>query len=493
MRLLDTLYARLALGLVLMLLVIGVLYSVLNVLATQRYVARLDQDLNRNLAQNLVADRNLVEQGKLNQAALKMTFEQYMVVNPSIEIYLLDLNGKLLAYSADPKAVKRTHVSLVPIRAFLSGDERYPLGDDPRSHDRSKAFSVTEVPSAESPEGYLYVVLRGEQYDEYAAVALRGFWARTGLWSMLISLALGLVAGLVLFYWLTKRLRRVTQRMEAFSSVELDGGPVRRPETRGGDEIEQIEQVFEQMATRIQEQLQALTDKDEQRRQLVAQVSHDLRTPLASMLGYVESLRLKGETLDTETRMKFLEVAHAQGLRLSEMIDSLFQLARLEAREVSPELEPFMPIELLFDVRQKYALRLEQAELGCDIQHDQVNAFALGDVSLFERVLDNLIDNAITHAEASSTIILAVHSVDNRVEISVSNRGRRLKPAELEVVFEPFFRIDSASTDRRHAGLGLAISRRIMENLGGAIRVHNLADGVCFTVSLPGVENALSA
>ncbi len=490
MKLFGTLYTRLAAGLVMMLFVIGVLYSVFNTLAIQRHISRLDQDLNRDLAQNLVADRNLVAQGKLNQGALKMTFEQYMVVNPSIEIYLLDLEGKVLAYSADPKAVKRTHVSLAPIRAFLEGSEKYPLGDDPRSHDRRKAFSVTEVPSAQSPEGYLYVVLRGEQYDEFAAMAFQGLWARAGLWSMLISLVLGLVAGLLIFYWLTKRLRRVTQRMEAFSAADFRGDPVARPDTRGQDEIAQIERVFEQMAARIQLQLQALTDKDDQRRQLVAQVSHDLRTPLASMLGYVESLRLKGEGLDAQTRAEFLEVVYAQGLRLSEMIDSLFQLASLEAREVSPQFEAFMPLELLYDVRQKHAIRLQQAGLGCEIQHDHAGTFARGDVSLFERVLDNLIGNAITHAEAGSDIVLSVHDTEDCVEVSVKNRGSQLEHAELETVFEPFFRAGSASGDRRHAGLGLAISRRIMESLGGSIGVRNLADGVCFTVFLPLAKGA---
>ncbi|MEE9447113.1 MAG: hypothetical protein V3V09_04085, partial [Arenicellales bacterium] len=151
MRGLNSLYTRLAAGLVLLLLIIGILYFTLNNIATQRYVAQLNQDLHRNLAQNLVADKNLVEQGRMNEMALKRTFQQYMVVNPSIEIYLLDLNGKLLSYSADPESVMRSSVSLQPIKDFLSGAQKYPLGDDPRSHDKQKAFSVTPVPSSAQP------------------------------------------------------------------------------------------------------------------------------------------------------------------------------------------------------------------------------------------------------------------------------------------------------------------------------------------------------
>ncbi len=481
----KSLYTRLAAGLVLLLFVIGVLYAALNSIATQRFVAQLNQDLHRSLAQNLVADKNLVAQGKINEAALKQTFQQYMVVNPSIEIYLLDLEGRLLSYSADPHSVMRSHVSLEPIKAFLSGEEKYPLGDDPRSHDKQKAFSVTEVPSGTAPEGYLYVVLRGEQYDALESMAFQGFWARAGLWSMLLSLGLGLLAGLAIFYWLTKRLRRVSRRMEEFSDSDFRCWSAAETMNGNSDEIAQIEQIFEQMAARIQSQLAALTAKDKQRRQLVAQVSHDLRTPLASMLGYIESLKLRRDTLPASEQEAFLEIAYRQGRRLSHMIDSLFQLSSLEAKEVKPQLEPFVPLELLLDIRQKYAIRIREADLSLDIPEEQSGAFAMGDVSLFERVLDNLIDNAMVHAMPSSEIMLNIENTEGKIGVSVCNRGTPIDEHEQSALFDPFYRAESQSADKRHAGLGLAISKRIMESLNGDISVRNTPDGVMFTVFLP--------
>ena len=481
----KSLYTRLAAGLVVLLFVIGILYTALNTIATQRFVAQLNQDLHRSLAQNLVADKNLVAQGKLNEAALKETFQQYMVVNPSIEIYLLDLDGKLLSYSADPNSVMRSHVSLGPIKAFLSGAEKYPLGDDPRSHDKQKAFSVTEVPSGSSPEGYLYVVLRGEQYDALESMAFQGFWARAGLWSMALSLGLGLLAGLAIFYWLTKRLRRVSRRIEEFNEGDFKHLSVPETVDESDDEIAQIEHIFEQMAARIQSQLGALTNKDNQRRHLVAQVSHDLRTPLASMLGFIESLKLKRDKLSSAEQEEFLEIAYQQGRRLSHMIDSLFQLSSLEAKEVSPQLEPFVPLDLLFDVRQKYAIRIKEAGLTLDIEHQQSGAFAIGDVSLFERVLDNLIDNAMVHAAPMSEITLRIESVVGKIGVAVSNRGNRINDSEQDALFDPFYRAGSHSADKRHAGLGLAISKRIMESMNGEISVRNASDGVEFMVYLP--------
>ncbi len=485
----NSLYARLAIGLVLLLCVIGFLYSVLNSFATQRFVAELNQDLNRTLAQDLVADKNLVEQGKLNKDALKKTFMQYMVVNPSIEIYLLDLQGKLISYSAEADAVKRNRVSLEPIKAFLNGSEKYPLGDDPRSHDKQKPFSVTGVPSDAQPEGYLYVVLRGEQYDALESMAYHGYWVRTGLWSMLLSLGLGLLAGLIIFYWLTKRLRRISRQMDSFSASDFSIWPASETSPEKADEIGQIEQTFTKVAERIQSQLAALTEKDNHRRQLVAQVSHDLRTPLASMLGYIESLKLKHATLADEERSRFLDIAYTQGQRLSNMIDSLFELSSLEAKEVQPQLESFMPLELLFDIKHKYAIRAKEKQLQFNIEHDELNHFAYGDVSLVERVLDNLIDNALVHADVQSTIMLRVEAETEYVKIAVRNQGPTIAEQDLDVLFDPFYRAQGQDADKRHAGLGLAISKRIMESQSGGIFVRNSKDGVVFSVYLPVFKN----
>ena len=167
------------------------------------------------------------------------------------------------------------------------------------------------------------------------------------------------------------------------------------------------------------------------------------------------------------------------------MIDSLFQLSSLEAKEVNPQLEPFVPLDLLFDVRQKYAIRIKEAGLTLDIEHQQSGAFAIGDVSLFERVLDNLIDNAMVHAAPTSEITLRIESVVGKIGIAVSNRGNRINDSEQDALFDPFYRAGSHSADKRHAGLGLAISKRIMESMNGEISVRNASDGVEFMVYLP--------
>ncbi len=484
MKAFSSLFAKLSIGLAALLLLVGLLYVFLSGLAAQRYVEHLSQDLHRSLADNLVADKNLVQQGRLNQDALKETFRQYMVVNPSIEIYLLDLQGGLIAYSADPGKVKREKVSLRPIFAFLDGSEQYPLGDDPRSHDKKKPFSVTTVPSADQPEGYLYVVLRGEQFDEIEKMAHDNYFRRLSGWAVAASLLVGLLTGLAVFYWLTRRLRGLSQQMEHFEHT--DTPPQALLNDHSGDEIDHINRTFKRMAQRIRLQLDQLEDKDIQRRQLVAQVSHDLRTPLASMLGYIESLELKHDRLSVEQQQSFLAIAHKQGKRLSRMIESLFELSSLEARETEPLHETFMPAEWLHDVAQKHRIRAEAQGVTIEVDIQHANLLAEADLSLLERVMDNLIDNALSHANDAQSLSLSLADDGEQVAIAVTDQGQGIDPQQLATLFEPFARGDTQNNERHHAGLGLAIAKRIMLLLGGDIRIESqLGKGSVFTLLLP--------
>ncbi len=487
-----TLYARLALVLVLLFMAVGILYVVISTSATRQYLVQLNQRLNRDLARNLVADRNLVAEGRLDDKALKDTFRQYMVINPSIEIYLLDTGGRILSYSADPGKVKRRHVSMAPIEAFLQGSEDYPLlGDDPRSHDRRKAFSVTPVPSPENPEGYLYVVLRGEEYEVVEQLVRESYFLRLSGWSVAASLGFGLLAGLLLFRLLTRRLHRLSGLMEEFQQGGYQSHQLyAMTQQRGDDEVDRLGTTFDRMARRIQEQLDQLKNQDQLRRRLVAQVSHDLRTPLASLQGYLESLELKADDLSGEERREYLLIALRQSRRLSRQLDELFQLASLDARETQPHCEPFPVAELVQDVVQKYQLRAEEQGVAMRMAAPREMPFALADIALTERVLENLIENALVHTPSAGSIDLLLENVEDRVRVSVKDSGCGVPEAELQQIFEAFYQSRGNRREGRHAGLGLSIAQRIIELQGGEISASSEpGSGLIVTFTLAVTES----
>jgi len=485
---LRTLYAKLALVLLVLLLGIGLVYALISSSLARHYLQEVSQQFNRDLAGKLVADRNLVAEGRLNEQALKETFQQYMVINPSIEIYLLDIDGTILSYSADPGKVKRRQVSLEPIRAFLQGEGSYPLlGDDPRSHDRRKAFSVTPVPSPEHPQGYLYVVLRGEEFDSVEQVIRDSYFNRLSGWALVGSLGFGLLAGLLIFHLLTRRLHRLSAAMDGFQRGNFTGHtPYCSPPAIAPDEVDRLGLTFDQMANRISAQIDQLREQDSLRRELVAQVSHDLRTPLASLRGYLESLQLKEAELSPAQRSEYLSIALRQSESLTRLVSELFELAKLEARETRPSPEPFAAAELAQDVVQKLRLRADRQGVSLEMEPARALPLVFADIALTERVLDNLIENAIEHTPEGGKVVVSLKPQGQGIEVAVADTGCGISDQDLPHIFDPFYRTAEQRNSASHAGLGLAIAHRIVTLQGGEIRAETQSgNGSVFSFTLP--------
>lgn len=481
-----SLYAKLSLSLVALLVCVGVLYTLISLSSAQYYLQKTDQKLNLDLAKNLVADRNLVESGTLNEKALSSTFMEYMVINPSIEIYLLDLEGKILSYSADPGQVKRRAVSLTPIKSFLN-DEKLPLlGDDPRSHDRQKIFSVTPVPSAANPEGYLYVVLRGEQYDNAEQLIKENIiWKQTG-GALIGSLLIGLLVGLLLFRKLTQRLNRLSNDMNNFRDNDFSHHLNTTSQQKTNDEIDQLDNTFNQMARRIMEQMDALKQQDNLRRELVANVSHDLRTPMAILHGYLETLQLKNDQLSQAKQNHYVAQALKSSERLSQLITELFELAKLEAQEILLAREKFNIAELAHDVTQKFQLKSKEKNIRLALAVDTESLFTDADIGMVARVFENLLGNAIKFTPENGNINICITAIDENPVVTIKDSGPGIAADDINKVFDRFFQGKDNNNRSKPGGLGLAIAKRIIDLHHGSIKVESPnGQGASFSFSLP--------
>ena len=327
------------------------------------------------------------------------------------------------------------------MRAFLAGDDAYPLlGDDPRSHDGQKAFSVTAVPSEEDPDGYLYVVLLGERVDTIAALLHTSFIARYSGLALIVSIVVGSLAGLVVLHAMTRRLRRLTNHIDRFRAGEFRTfEPFATSGPGDGDEIAQLGRAYDEMAARIGQQLDALEKTDALRREMVAHVSHDLRTPLATLHGYIETLILKDAELDPAERERYLAVALDQSERLRRLVGDLFELAKLDAHEQMPACEPVSLAELVSDIAQKF--QLEAQRRGSTIAIDAGEGLPMvdADIALVERVLENLIDNALSHSPEGGAIRIPIASNGGAVRVTVSDSGPGIAPEHLPRGFDRFY------------------------------------------------------
>ncbi|MDH5571304.1 MAG: HAMP domain-containing histidine kinase [Gammaproteobacteria bacterium] len=468
-----TLFTKLALVLALLLLGVGLIYGLISFSLSRHYQQELLQNLNRDLAHNLLTDRNLVANGELNQDALKETFNYFMMVNPSIEIYLLDKTGRILSYSADPGKVKRTHVDIKPIKDFLEKKDFPLLGDDPRSFERQKVFSVCDVPSENQDKGYLYVVLRGEEYERIEKIFQDSFILQISGAALLISLVVALFVGLYLFRFLTRRLNNLAGLMQGFSQNDFSEHIPYPEDKKRGDEIELLGCHYNKMAEHIQKQLTDLKQQDNLRRELVANVSHDLRTPLAALQGYIETLQLMGAKLDGQTHDEYLNIALKNSRRLTNLVEELFELAKLDARDISLKLEAFSIAELIQDIIHKFQVLANDKNIALEMDAPEKLSFVKADIGLIERVLENLISNALQHTPASGKIIVQLREHDNKVDVMVTDTGKGIAEKDLPHIFTRFYRADSSEKGDTHAGLGLAIAKHIVALHNSSIKVES--------------------
>lgn len=488
---------RLSVALLLLLLALGAAYFVSSQWVLERHRLEVSQSLHQGLAASLIKEYPVFDESGVSADGLEHVFHTLMAVNPAIEVYLLDPGGAILKYSAPYKAVELERVDVAPIRRFVEGRAAFPItGENPRAPGRQNVFSAAPVRVEGQLMGYLYVVLGGDEVESVEAAVGAGTARRLSLATVAALVGFGMLTGLIVFQLLTVRLRRLDRAMQRFAgeceSDECRG--IDPPARRNGDEIDRLTGSFADLTHRVTEQMDTIKRSDRLRRQLVANVSHDFRTPLAALDGYLQTLLLKGESLTVEERRQYLEIAAKSGQRLTRLVKELFELSRLEAEDREAQPEPFCLSELVSDVLAKFALRAEQKSLTLELDAAPEASHAYAEIGLIERVLENLIANAISHTPDGGFVRVSVAPAnDDSVRIAVQDSGSGISERELPHIFERFYRA-SRNDDRRDdegSGLGLAIVKRIIElHRSRIVAQSRRGRGSSFVFWLPATEAA---
>lgn len=484
---LKTLYARLALSVLALVAVLGSAIIAITQYTSELYSQEVTQRLNAAIAMYVTDAQQLIVDGKVDQGAMDLLANRAMTINPTVEIYILSPAGEIISHVMEPDALQRNHVAMQPLQQFLNGATLPIFGDDPRHLDTTKVFSVSPIVEQGETAGYLYAVLGGKKYDSIRAAVQSSFILTTGLFAIVGSLAIALLVALVLFFVLTRRLSQLRQQMEQFNYNQPVSFPVLQTGSQNNDEIDQLTRAFMQMATRIHEQYLALRHMDETRRELIANVSHDLRTPLASMQGYIETLLIKKDEFNAEDKKRYLEIAYKHSQRLNKLIAELFELAKLDSGAAEIKAETFSLTELAHDCVQSYELQSAEQRIQLKIQAPAENLFVHADIAMIQRVLQNLLDNALRHTPAGNEIYLVIDDSREHATIEVRDTGQGIAGHEIPHIFERFFHSKQQDDSREiGSGLGLAIVKRILDLHQTSIRVKSeLERGTSFVFDLP--------
>lgn len=309
----------------------------------------------------------------------------------------------------------------------------------------------------------------------------------------LAAVALGLlvvgttVAALLVFRPAERRLRGLQQ---AASALGAGQSGVRAPET-GGDEVASLARTFNTMADRLEERTRALAAADRTRRQLLADVSHELSTPLSAIRGYVETLQMTDLTLDEATKRRCLQIVTDETERLEHIIGDLLDLARLEGGPSSGAIrDEVVPVRHLFErLAARHGRTLDERHITLETAGAEDVPALRGDRARLEQALQNLVANAVRHTPEGGRISVGALREGNSVRFVVEDTGPGISPEHLPHVFDRFYKADASRAGTSvpsGSGLGLSIVQAIVLRHGGTVTAQNVPHGALFEITLPG-------
>ena len=486
----NKLYWKLSLTFLVILVMVGLAYVSITAYYSQKYFEEATQLLNSKVANHLIEEKfqdqsPFLEDGTVNKPLFGDIMHDMMAVNRGIEVYLLDNEGTIL-YSVvldhdEPEAPKQV-VDLEPVHKFIEEEgDVFLLGDNPRDAKDPKIFSAAHF-QHEGKEGYIYIVLAGKQFDAVMSSLSGSYFLSLGVGAMLLTLGFALLIGLVAIWYLTSNLRNVIETAVRFKEGDLDA----RIDNAEKMDLSELATTFNQMADTINDNMEKLKNHDKLRQELVSNVSHDLRTPLSIIHGYTETLLIKKDDISEKERVQYLNIINSSTEKLTNLVGQLFEYSKLEAKQIEPNKEPFLISELAMDIYYKYQVlaREKDVELKTEIKEGLPLVFA--DISLVERVIQNLMDNALKFTPNGGTVTLKLCQNQNNVEVMVKDTGVGISEQDQVYIFERYRKAKPATKENFGAGLGLAIVKKILDIHQASIKVISRPNqGAAFHFDLP--------
>lgn len=300
--------------------------------------------------------------------------------------------------------------------------------------------------------------------------------------------ALLLVVGTlgVLFFVLTPARRRLQSLERAAAALGAGDTSARAPE-HGGDEIAALARAFNRMAAELDARLGDLQRADQARRQLLADVGHELMTPLTAIRGYLETLAMPAVVRDEATRERYVRIVTEETLRLEAIIGDLLDLARLEGGGGEIAVSHVPVAWLLERVAERHGVLVAERGIELRTAIEPGAETVRADRRRLEQALQNLVANAVRHTPDGGQVTVTASRVSGQLRLRVEDTGRGIPADHLPLVFDRFYKVDAARSAGAGSGLGLSIVKAIVERHGGGVSAASRPEGGAqFDIVLPG-------
>jgi len=482
-----SLFGRLALVQLAFGIIIALFFAGLMETTHQRFhkavTQRQAQDWARSIVSRFRTDLASAIVGSIDSQSLLSTLAN---ANPSASFYLLDRSGSILGASMPLTDLSQKEIALAPIHELITSRAELPITiTDPAEPSRQRIFSVAGIGQPTAPTAYLLMLLRAPETTGFLA-AYTNF-----LFSDSLLLAAGvtgpaIASAMLLLFMILRPVRQLSRSIASLESEHDDRPPFipPTPPAKAYSELDQLNSYFAAMAQRIGDLLRSRKEEDGKRRELFANLSHDLRTPITVIECCLEPLVQDNADVTPGKAHEMTAAALGQTRALAHLVESIFELATLHSPDCSLCHDIFPIAEVLGDVALKFSAKAQSLGKSVAVQvaeHDR-GLRVHADPMLIERALDNLIDNALKHATGASLITLALDRSLAGVGISIIDNGCGI-PMEIQATHFADHRI---SEFNYHSGRGLRIVQRILELHGSTLVLYRSDErGTVFRFELP--------
>ncbi len=332
---------------------------------------------------------------------------------------------------------------------------------------------------------YLIYLLAARLNDQVYFARIVFDAIRGGIDAQFLIFGTALALFLLIFFLLTRRsIQRVNRIIAGVKRME-EGRLDTRIDVRSADEIGSLAAAINHMADRLKSSIDEERRSEQAKRDLITSVSHDLRTPLTSIIGFQGLLMDRSHHSDEELE-RFATIAHKKALRLQSLIDELFEYTKVSYSGYQLNRQNINLGELVGQIVEEFYPVFEQEGMECRLAVPDARIALWADGELLHRLLENLLNNAVKYGAEGVYVDVTLRAVAAEAELVVTNYGPAIPPEDLPHIFQRFYRVEqSRSRQTGGTGLGLAIAANIVQMHGGAIAAASGAQGTSFTVRLP--------
>ena len=312
---------------------------------------------------------------------------------------------------------------------------------------------------------------------------------RTTLFLTLLYILIGILIFSVSFALMQHRQVQYMQKLSIAMHKISNGELTTTVDIEGDNELSQMAMELNQMAEQVRSLMEREREAERTKNDLITNVAHDLRTPLTSIIGYLELLS-SNRPLDEEMRKKYLSIAYQKSCHLQVLIEDLFGFTSLGYGKITAKMAELDIVNLLAQLLDEFYPIFEQNHLEYSYNTNVPSKIIVGDGTLLARLFDNLLNNAVKYGNDGKMINVILNAEETAVTIQVINFGSIIPANELNTIFEKFYRMEqSRSTQTGGTGLGLAIAKNIVDVHNGSITAESSLNGTIFKVVLPTIPS----